>query len=368
MKSIIDVSSVVYAGHAGRPDMQFQGFPIGGLNKILRLIYSELFNGSVALCFDGGNILKKELLPTYKAERIPDYSVMAQIDVLKEILTGCNIPFYFDPKYEADDFVYSVVNQCTCLGDKSEIRVYSDDRDISCCVKPNCSVYPVSSHGTIINMSNYSEHVVRDRSIPYNSILLWKIFHGDASDKYKGITIPGVNFDTFAHDYIAEVSPFIENGSFPDTYYAEYEVLEAFVSSYNGLSSEGAKKTFLEQGRIVFPYKLETLTSSMDDVVADLQKGMTVLQAEQKHMKFFDSSSIDGARFEFVTSMLNHRGKLMRRHHKYNEDDAEGDEVRKFFSLRAKDLSSGVFAAERYKNRQAIMPQTEVLKNMDLPI
>ncbi len=368
MKTVIDVSSVVYSGHNGRPNLRFQGFPIGGIYSLLRMIAADLPRTDFVLCFDGGNIIKKELLPTYKAGRIPDYSVMAQIDVLKEIFLGCDIPFYHDPKYEADDFVYSVCNTFDLLGDCDTIRIMSDDRDLACNVRRDCSLLPVSSNGSCIDYKNFSDRVVKEHTIPYNTILLWKIFHGDASDHYRGIKIPGLDFDSMADDFVEMLKPLIGPEGFSEMAYADYDVFEAFLNEYASRLSPEDMERMKAQARIVYPYRLDVFTTDRDSLLAEVSKGGSLHIAERKHMKVFGTGNFDATRFDFVVSMLGPRGGYKRRFRTYNEDGAEGEELRQYFALKAKDLSNGTMAVERYRSRKAVVPESVTLQNMELPI
>lgn len=368
LKTIIDVSSVVYSGHHGRPGMRFQGFPVGGIYALLRIIASELTRSDMVLCFDGGNILKKELLPTYKAGRVPDYSVAAQIDVLKELLTGCDIPFYHDPKYEADDLVYSVCASLLEMGETELVQIMSDDHDLACNVRRDCSIKPVSKNGCCIDIDNYAERVVRGKYVPYNTILMWKIFHGDSSDHYSGIKIPGLDYESVADHFMESVEPLIGPQGFNESAYADYDVFEAFISEYSDRISAEDMEKLKAQARIAYPYKVDVYTQGREALVADWHNFSFLEQAERKHMKFFGEGSFDAKRFDFLVSMIGPRAGYRRRFNVYREDGSEGEEVRQYFALQAKNLSSGVLAVERYRSKKAEIPQIEPLHNMSLPL
>lgn len=348
--------------------MSMQGFPVGGIYSVLRTIASEISVSDIALCFDGGDILKKELLPTYKAGRIPDYSVIAQIDVLKELFTGCDIPFYHDPKYEADDLIHSLCSTLNELDENEGIRILSDDRDIACNVTKSCSVRPVSTNGALIDYSNFSERVVRGKYIPYNTILLWKLFHGDSSDHYSGIKIPGLDFDGMADHMVELLTPLIGPEGFTDMAYASYEVFEAFLSEYSGQLSPEDMEKVKAQARIVYPYKLNVYTDSKEALVADVQKGMSLEKAERQHLKFFGEGNYNAKRFDFLVSMIGPRGGYRKRFNIYHEDGSDGEAVRQYFALQANNLSSGVLAVEKYRSRKTQRPITEPLRNMNLPL
>lgn len=368
MKNIIDVSSVVYAGYNGRPNLQMSGFPVGGIHHLFRLIASCLPQGSIALCFDGGKIIKKELLPTYKAGRVPDYSVIAQIDVIKSLLTACNIPFYYNLDYEADDFIYSLCAELELIGDKEEISIHSDDHDIACNVSEKRQLCPVSRNGALITRDNYTNRVVRGHEVPYNTILLWKMFYGDSSDNYKGLKIPGLNFDTVASDYVNALEPLIGPEGFTTSAYASYEIFEAYSDAYGDQLSDTEMKEFLNQARIAFPYQVDVYRNSKQEFLDVLQQKKILEFAELATMNLFDTTTINTDIFDFLASSIGPRGAYKRKSRKYTLDGPEGEQLKEFFRLKAQDLSSGVLAAESYNSRHIIHPEEITLQNMELPV
>lgn len=366
MKSIIDVSSVIYGGHNGS-DRRIRGFPVGGIRKLFGIINAGLSQSDFALCFDGGEILKKELLPSYKAGRVPDYSVLAQIDLLKEMLTECDIPFYQNPKYEADDFVYSICSELLFLGDPEEIVIYTDDRDLSCCVTDNISIRNVTTNGICITRSNYEDRVVRGRTIPYNSVLLWKIFHGDASDNYKALHIPGLTFENVAHHFVSALEPLISPDGFTPLAYADYNVFEAISASYADIISAEAMEQFKTQARIAYPYLVEASDVDINGYREDAKRGEPLYILERKHMKLFGTGNFNRRKFDFYCSLLGLNQTKPSR--SVDRDSAEAQEFYSLLELRAKELSSGAFAVEHYRNKRKVRPTgDETLANMSLPL
>lgn len=365
MKFIIDVSSVVYGGHNGS-NVRVRGFPVGGIRKLFGIINANLGMGDIVLCFDGGEIIKKELLPTYKAGRVPDYSVLAQIDLIKEMCLECNIPYYWDPKYEADDFVFSVCNEFVFLGDTDLVVIYTDDRDMACCVTDKISIRNVTSNGICIDKPNYPERVVRERDIPYNTILLWKVFHGDSSDSYRALHIPGLNFDVFSERFLETVTPYIDNGSLTEFAYTMYDVFCVVADSFSdSVSSEDLEK-LKTQGRIAFPYQVPVSDTDREGYITGLREGKQRYELVREHMKVFHSDSINTKRFNFYCSMLGlnklHPGRYV------DKDSVEAQEFYSLLDLKAKELSNGTMAVERYRNRRTIPQHTDTLGNMDLPL
>lgn len=366
MKSILDVSSIIYGGHNASPDRRVKGFPIGGIRKLFGIINGGLNISDFVLCFDGGQIIKKELLPTYKAGRIPDYSVLAQIDLVKELLLACDIPYHQDKKYEADDFIFSICKELDLLGDTEEVEIYTDDRDLSCCVTDKVTIRNVTSNGICIDRDNYSRRVVRGKWVPYNTILLWKVFHGDTSDNYRALSIPGLTYDVFSQRFLSEVKPLIKPDGLAPTAYAEYAVFEAICSLFSDILSKEDMKRLKEQGRIAYPYQIPVSDISLQEYGERLNDGELLYNLERKHMKIFGSGTFNMKKFKTYCSLLGlntlKSGKFVDR------DSAEAQEFYELLDLRARELSDGTLVGERYGNRRIIKPHGETLMNMDLPL
>lgn len=347
-------------------DRTLRGFPIGGLRKLFGIINAGLNQADFALCFDGGDIIKKELLPTYKAGRVPNYSVLAQIDLAKELLTDCDIPFYWDPRYEADDFIYSVCREFNKLGDNDMTVIFSDDRDLACCVTDDISIRNATSNGICINIDNFSDRVVKGREIPYNTILLWKIFHGDNSDNYKGIKIPGLSFDIYAKLYEENVTPLVKPDMFPQLAYADYDVFCTTVQMLKDLITEEHKTELLAHARIVFPYLVDVSNVGIEVYAQEFQSGRVLYDLERTHMKVFGNGSFNRTKFNFYCTLL---GLNQTRSDRYVDKDSEqAQEFYNLLELRAKELASGTMAVERYRKKRHVQADGATLANMSLPI
>lgn len=365
MKQILDVSSIIYGGHNG-VDRRIKGFPVGGIRKLFGIINAGLSRADFALCFDGGEIIKKELLPSYKAGRIPDYSVLAQIDLAKTLLTECDIPFYQDPKYEADDFVYSICSELDMLGDADEIVIFSDDRDLSCCVTENISIRNVTSNGICIDRNNFSDRVVKGTEIPFNTILLWKVFHGDPSDNYKALHVPGVNFDLISKVIVEEFSPLVGPDGFSELAYSNFDVFCKVLDLTAETLPPGSLEQIKAQARIAFPYLIPVSDASLDQYREEFQGGEVLYVLERKHMKVFGNGNFNRKKFDFYCTLLGlNQTRLERR---VDKDSEKAQEFYRLLELRAKELASGAMAVERYRKKRAVKETAPSLANMELPI
>lgn len=171
-----------------------------------------------------------------------------------------------------------------------------------------------------------------------------------------------------ADDFVEALKPLIGPGGFSDMAYADFDVFEAFLKEYTDKLSKESMDELLAQARIVYPYRLNVFVTDKESLIADVGRLGSLSTAERVHMKVFGTGNFDATRFDFITAMLGPRGGYKRRFSSYNEDGKEGEALRQYFALKAKDLSSGVMAVERYRSRKVVQPKTEPLQNMDLPI
>lgn len=363
MKTILDVSNIVYGGHYGSPDWRISGFPVGGIRKLLGILNAGIRGSDFILCFDGGNTIKKELLPSYKAGRVPNYSVLAQLDLLKEILLDCDIPFYQDEKYEADDYICSLVHFFDRVRDPDNITIYSDDRDLACCVSDTVTLRNATSNGIIIDRNNYEQRVVSGKSIPYNTILLYKLFYGDKSDNYSGVSIPGLRFHTFAQEFIDAVTPFIERGDIPETGVMFYDAVCCIIDGLSDAISEESKKILKDQARIVFPQIFDVTENGFEAFCSEANStGKPVYQVEQNHLKLVVNGGYNKSKFDSYCTMFSLN--------KCNPFKG-GMDMTAFkdrLHLLAKDLSNGVMAVERYNQHKFERTTTQMVADMELPL
>ena len=367
MRLILDSSNIVYGGYYGSPNYRISGFPMGGIRKFMGLVNSDVWQSDIVICFDGAKTIKKELLPRYKAGRVPNYAVIAQLDLLREILNDCGIPYYWDEQYEADDFICSVVHFLASVRDTEDTFVYSDDRDLACCISDKVSLKNVTSNGTCIDMNNFEELVVKGTRVPYNTILLHKMMFGDSSDNYTGLSIPGLRFDEFARIMVEQVGPFVEDKRLPVSAYMMYEVLEIIVNSLPETYGADSRAKLLEQGRIVFPQIFDVTANGVDAYMKDLMSANEPpYRVQRRHIKSFSVGDFNQKKFDFYCNILNLNKCRPNKHNRGLVEEEE--EFKNMLSMRAKDLASGVLAVERYHNRKAVHAEPNPVQNMALPL
>lgn len=367
MKSLLDISNIVYGGYYGSPDRRISGFPIGGIRKVLGILNANLKQSEFVLCFDGGNTIKKELLPSYKAGRVPNYSVFAQIDLLKEILTDCDIPFYWSPEFEADDYICSFVNLLATVKDPDSVVIYSDDRDLSCCVSSSVKMKNVTSNGICIDRENFEDRVVSGEKIPYNTILVHKMIYGDKSDNYSGLEIPGLRFDTLAQALLSEMQPYLESGQLPEAAFMDLEIMNIIIDSLPASFTSEMKEQIKAQARIVFPQLTDVTANGLDAFLSDVcNSSEPIYQVEKRHLKVFGFEDFNRSKFDFYCNVFGlNRCHADRYSSKYFDTV---DAFKQKLALRAKDLSSGVMAVERYQSRKVERTVSNTVQNMALPL
>lgn len=367
MKTILDVSNIIYGGYYASPNFRISGFPLGGIRKLFGIMNADFPVSDFILCFDGGDSFRKELSPQYKAGRVPNYSVLAQIDLLKEMLKECDIPFLYKQGYEADDLICSSVYFFACINDPDNITIYSDDRDLACCVSEKVTVKNTTSNGIIITKDNFEQRVVSGTTVPFNTILLYKMLCGDKSDNYPGVNIPGLRFADFALDYTRQIQPFIDDGTFPEAAFMDIDVIRIIIDNLPGSISDESKEELKKQASLVFPRIIDVTYQGKEKFLQDMSSSNEPFYTvEQRHLPIVSQGCYNVQKFNLYCSMLGLNRMRAERYGVNFEERAES--FRSQLKLRAKELSSGAMAVEHYHHSRAQRPSTTVLENMQLPI
>lgn len=358
MRHILDVSNIVY--HGG--NLVEHGFPCGGIKTVLGIINAKYKSDDIIICFDGGHTVKKELLPTYKAGRVPNFSIMAQLDLLREILIDCNIPFYYIEGEEADDIIYSYCKLLSDIGDTSETIILSDDKDLSCCVTNFISQQPVTPNGNLITVDSFSSQAIRGKTIPYNTVLLYKFFYGDSSDNYKGLKIEGMDFETLSTALTDCIQYLTEEGNIiPDMAMAYKSVISSVIASTYPNLSEYDWEKINRQLDIVVPREINILTGTQEDLILSLQTSKKY-QAINSNTLVCTYDKVNHNKLKFYSTVF--RASKVRT--MFNWDSEECKNFQHILELKATELSQGVMAAEKYMSMPQEHPSTHI-DNMELP-
>lgn len=181
---IFDVSGLVYYGTTGnasdRAMSSFRKFPIGGIKTLMtRLSMALAEEGDVALAFDSRSF-RKDLLGTYKGDRMPNRSVNAQLDFLYDQLAKAGLPVLKCEGFEADDIINWIVTQYVTSYER--IVIYSNDHDVAHNVQGKVVMKPFSRTDAVITKDNFEYTVQKGKRVMFNTISAYKVFFGCSSD------------------------------------------------------------------------------------------------------------------------------------------------------------------------------------------
>lgn len=199
---IFDVSSFVHAGKVNSYAMIDCGLvmsgtsfvnpkiPCGGASLLWNVIYEHATDDMI-FCADRDPSIKREMLPSYKAQRSFNAEVQKQKDITEYILKDCNFTVLAKDGYEGDDFVNLAVEKYRDYYD--HIYIYTGDSDLYYLVSDTVSIEPSSSKAKRVNMSNYTYTVRKGEYTPYNTVALRKILSGDTADNIPPLYTPYAN-------------------------------------------------------------------------------------------------------------------------------------------------------------------------------
>ena len=367
MKVILDVSNIVYGGHFANPEYRICGFPMGGVRKLLGIINAESRDSDVFLCMDAGATMKRELYPEYKAGRVPNYSVAAQLDLLQEIFGDCNIPYYKEDGIEADDHICSLVHFFEYTQDREAITIISDDRDIACCVSPKVSIRNATSNGICLNRDNFEQRVISGTTVPYNAILIHKMFHGDRSDGYGGLRIPGLRYEDMTYHFLNALAPYFERGELPQSAHMNLQAMELVIDSLGDTVTAADKEKLKQQAKLVFPQLIDVTTNGLEAYLHDRDtSGDPLYRAQHRNLKVCSMAAMRASNFNYYCTILGlNKARPERISFAMGEKD---DAFKELLRLRAKELSTGVTAANHYQRRKESAQSTPTMGNMELPL
>lgn len=191
-----------YAGVRELPDGSFAAsrLPTGGISFMLNPIFEYLTsdnaeNETMVFCIDDIPTIKRKMYLDllkdemgYKAKRSgKSLEVSIQRKAIKDILSLVSHNVLFAEGFEADDIIAALVTQYKNSYD--HIYIHTRDTDLYCLVNDNVSIETVGVQGKKVTKENFS-NVLTDKygyPLPFNGILLEKLFYGDNSDNIPGI-------------------------------------------------------------------------------------------------------------------------------------------------------------------------------------
>jgi 5'-3' exonuclease len=134
-----------------------------------------------AVCCDSGRSFRKDVAPSYKANRPEsDATLHHQITLAREVLAGDGFPMWAVASFEADDLIASAVVQTLATADLSALIV-SADKDLLQLVGPRVRAMSTAT-GTVLDEAG----VVEKFGVKPEQMRDYLCLVGDASDNIKG--------------------------------------------------------------------------------------------------------------------------------------------------------------------------------------
>lgn len=165
----------------GRPTGATYGFTMA-LRRILEQESPEL----VAVAFDPpGPTFRHESYPEYKATRqkMPE-ELVAQLDLIREVVRAHGIPIFERPGYEADDVIGTLARAAEARGD--EVYIVTGDKDFLQLVGERVKLYNLFKPGVDLVIEGVEAAQERFGTTPDHVIDVLAIM-GDASDNIPGV-------------------------------------------------------------------------------------------------------------------------------------------------------------------------------------
>lgn len=204
--------------------LMVEGVPTVINTQVPTMVIKSIFNKSArgdfytAVLFDGTHLAgsyRKEyfrslnskwgLQQEYKSDRREHPDFFQAVELTQYLIIKGEMSVYRIKKLEADDLVASLINRIR-YGENdwnTPIDVYTNDADLLPFVDDQVSVYmrggrthaelgcPQSNKYFQVTPETWDDYLIatseyKKYHIPYNSMLLYKLIKGDASDTYKG--------------------------------------------------------------------------------------------------------------------------------------------------------------------------------------
>jgi len=184
--------------------------PCGGLGYLFNTIYEWAGpEEELVFCIDRPPTFKRKLYETnlpygkYKGNRdTPDAGIIAQKNMVEEVLKSCGLVTVSVEGYESDDIIASLVKYYKDSYD--HIYIHSKDSDLFYLVQDNVEILPLSkdmvrvqdksgrfqnifSNGKHITLENWERAVVKGKITKYNTLPLIKLCDGELGDNIPAI-------------------------------------------------------------------------------------------------------------------------------------------------------------------------------------
>lgn len=262
--ALFDASAYVYtamneaSAETSYSNKTVQGYPVGGVMYLFKYILQPLMNLSDVLVLFDSRTDRKDHMPDYKAGRKGNHSVQSQLEYCYEKLLHCGIPAAKIDGFEADDLIYSAVQQN--VGSYSRISIYGADYDLAHNVNLSVDLQPANRNVNLINVNNFKTAVQRGKNVMINTISAFKVFHGDSSDGIPSFTTQsGLTPDQLYTKYCEFLNNLFANKGFPANYIditRDAKTFKVFLRDellHKGIITAEEAKDLLTRVYVIYP-------------------------------------------------------------------------------------------------------------------
>lgn len=170
------------------------GLPTGatlGFTMVLRKLLLQEKPDHIACAFDTGHpTFRHKQYKEYKAtrEKAPE-ELVAQFDLIREVVRSYGISIFEVPGFEADDVLGTLSTQAEAAG--LEVQIVTGDKDLMQLVSPTCMLYNVFKRGVDLVIEDEAAVLEKFGTTPDHVIDVLAIM-GDSSDNIPGVKGIGI--------------------------------------------------------------------------------------------------------------------------------------------------------------------------------
>ncbi|HEY5691917.1 MAG TPA: DNA polymerase I [Cyclobacteriaceae bacterium] len=193
---LLDAYALIYRAHFAftkNPRINSKGrntsVPFGFTNTLLEILTKQKPT-HIAVCFDtAAPTFRDEIFEAYKATRqeTPE-DIRYGIPIVKEIISGFNIPILELDGYEADDIIGTLATRAAKKG--FEVYMMTPDKDFGQLVKENVFLYKPAYMGNAVDVMGPAEVCEKWDIDNVSQVIDMLGLQGDTSDNIPGI--PGI--------------------------------------------------------------------------------------------------------------------------------------------------------------------------------
>lgn len=278
---IYDVSGFVHCAQnvSDYASRYSHNFPVGGIQYLMKFIVSDLMAyKDVVLCFDRGRSFRKDIDKRYKAGRIGNKDVWAQLDLLYDLLPQCGLVCHGRDSFEADDLIYNVVEANDGPYDYQEIEILGTDYDLTHNITDgHIRFHSMSSQVNCVTWYDFSTAMFKDKVILPNTIAAYKIFCGDNSDRIPAFTskASGITGSQFYGKYKELIKK--QSGKLSIKQIRSEQLLRVYLKQLGEVLNNQDMEELDRRIRLVYPVKLDDKNNEFKEYSNSKNINMTAL-------------------------------------------------------------------------------------------